>query len=192
MNRKIFETVGDVSRFSHAIIIHNAASLGIISKYAREMNDVSSIQQFFLLNMTAPIVMTSSFLKCTNGCRNSSLRKTVVQITSLAGSRPQKLMHLYCAAKSGRDMFFRSMAVEESKVRTLTYEPGAMDTMMFKDALKTNDTEFRANLDRISGEDFFLSPKESASVLVKLLEEDKYENADIVHCYDVLGLNVNV
>lgn len=189
LRKDIFENVGDISRFSHAIIVHNAATVGM-SKFARELDDVNFLQQFLLLNITAPIVLTSSFFSCF-GHGKDSIRKTVIQVTSDNATTPYQTMHIYCMAKAGRDMFFKVMALEEPEVRILSYDPGAVDTDMFRDTYGSPDPEFQASMKNIAKESYFLKAEQSAEALVKALEEDKYANADVIRSYDVLGIKAD-
>ncbi|PIK57652.1 putative sepiapterin reductase-like [Apostichopus japonicus] len=189
-NQEIFDNVKDISTFSHAILVHNAASLGDTSKYARELDDVDSLQKFCLLNMSGPISLTSAFFKVF-GHGKDSLRKTVVQLTSDNGTTPYKTMHVYCMAKAGRDMFFRVMALEEPEVRILSYDPGAVDTDMFKQTFSSPDKDLVSAVGDISKQTYFLKPEQSAGALVKALEKDKYENATVVRAYDELGMKVD-
>ncbi|PIK39159.1 putative sepiapterin reductase-like [Apostichopus japonicus] len=189
-NRDIFENLGDVSRFSHAILVNNAASVGDMTKYARELDDMNFLQGFCRLNLSGPIVLTSKFFKAF-GHGKDSLRKTIVQVSSDNGTIPYKTMHTYCMVKAGRDMFFRVMALEEPEVRIISYDPGAVDTDMYRETFTSADREVESTVKMIAKQTYFLKPEQSAGALVQALEEDKYENASIVRAYDVLGMEVD-
>lgn len=189
-NEDIFEHVQDTSKYSHALLVHNAASVGDVSKYARDLDDVAYLQRFALLSMSGPITLTSAFFK-KFGHGKGSLRKTVVQLTSDNGTIPYKTMHIYCMAKAGRDMFFRVMALEEPDVRILSYDPGAVDTDMFKQTFSSTDSDVVATVSDITSQNYVLSPEQSAGALVKALEDDTYENAAVVRAYDVLGMDLD-
>lgn len=188
-NKSIFSNVGDISRFSHAVLVHNAGSIGIIDKKARELHDISAIQNYFFFNMTAPITLTSAFLQHLAN-NHSKLRKTVVQITSLSVTAPQKSMHLYCTGKAGREIFFRVMALEEPDVKILSYDPGLVNTDLYTGLQSSTDTEMRMLAKNLSGQPFFLSPQQSAETLCNVLEEDKYESGSIVRAYEVMNIDV--
>lgn len=188
-NQDIFENLGDISRFSHAILVHNIASVGDMTKYARDLDDMKYLQDFNRLNLSGPIVLTSRFFKAF-GHGKDSLRKTVVQITSESGTHPYKTMHTYCMVKAGRDMFFRVMALEEPEARFMTYNPGAVDTNGYSDTFTSVDEEVQEYFKNITKKSFFLSPKQSVGALVKSLEEDKFESGAVVYAYEVLGMKV--
>lgn len=190
LKKLLFENVGDTSRFEHAILIHNAASLGAIGKFSSELDDVELIQKNCLLNVTAPITLTSFFLKTFKSCKRN-LRKTVVQITAVSGINPRKTFHLYGTVKAGRDMFFRVMALEEPEVRILAYDPGFVATEMFNTLQESKDSSLRATAKYIAEQSFFLSPEKSAHALMKALEEDRYESGSVVRCYDVMNIDVS-
>lgn len=184
----IFENI-EVARYSHAILVHNVASTGM-SKFARELDDVQFLQRFLLLNVTAPIVLTSSFFSCF-GHGKDSTRKTIIQVTSSNATTPYKTMHIYGMAKAGRDMFFKVMALEEPEVRVLSYDPGAVDTEMYKETYGTPDSEFLEQLKGYAKQSYFLQPEQSASALIKALQEDKYVSAEVVRCYEVMGMKTD-
>lgn len=185
----VFESVGNVSRFSHAMIFHNAASLGELNKYIRQLEDVEVVQKYCLLNLTAPILLTAKFLQHFSDAYPKP-RKTVAQLTSRSGVLPQKTMHLYGMGKAGRDMFFRVVALEEPEVRVLTFNPGFVDTSMFSDLQGSIDSEFRASRIHLSEQSYFLSPEESANALLQTIEKDEYENGATVLSYDTLNIDI--
>ncbi|PIK57651.1 hypothetical protein BSL78_05426 [Apostichopus japonicus] len=176
------------SDFSHAILVHNAATLGPLGKYSREVSDAGDIQNYCLLNITSPIVLTSLFLQLFG--ENSGLRKTVVQLTSRSGVLPQKTMHLYGMGKAARDMYFRVVALEEPQVKVMNFNPGFVNTEMFSGLqgsvmpiLDVKDFFFQSNLT-------FLKPEESAGAMLTAVEEDQFESGATILSYDVMDIDI--
>lgn len=190
LNSSIFKDDLDPSIFSHIILVHNTGATGFIEKHARELNDIESIQKYFLLNLTSAILLTSGFLQHFHNM--SDIRKTVAQMTSHAAVSPVQSLHLYGTVKAGRDMFFRVMALEEPGVKFLAFNPGSADTKMFRDAFGSHYTKLRPMLERVEKHPCFLTPEQAADALIKTIEEDKYESAVTVQSYDVLGIKVDL
>ncbi|XP_061171728.1 sepiapterin reductase-like [Saccostrea echinata] len=118
-----------LSSFEQAVMVHSAATLGDITKYAKEMTDAETVKCNFDVNVTGAILLNSTFLKAFDDI----LKRVVINISSLAAIQPIKSLSLYCSGKSARDMFFRTLAVEEPSLRVLNYAPGPCDTDMHKD-----------------------------------------------------------
>ncbi|KAJ8031965.1 Sepiapterin reductase [Holothuria leucospilota] len=189
LNSSIFKDDLDPSIFSHIILVHNAGATGFTEKHARELNDIESIQKYFLLNLNSAILLTSGFLQHFHN--KSDIRKTVAQMTSYAAIYPQQSLHLYGAVKAGRDMFFRVMALEEPDVKFLAFNPGNVDTNMYREGYGSHYAMFRPMLEKVEKQPYFLTPQQAAGALVKTIEEDKYESAVTVNSYDVLGIKVD-
>lgn len=190
VNKALFENIGPVSRFDHAILVHNAGTSGDIGKYARELSDINEIQKHYLINLTAPIALTSAFLKAFEKA-SARLRRTIVQLTSLSATFPQKTLHLYGMSKAARDLFFRVMALEEPEVRILTYDPGLVDTDLYSSLQHSKDSDLSELAQYLPERSYFLSPEQPADALMKTLEEDKYESGATVRCYEVLNIDVS-
>lgn len=189
MSEKVF---GDLNKrkecFSHALLVHNAASLGPLGKYSRDVGNTEEIQNYCLLNITSPIVLTAKFLQMFG--KESALRKTIVQLTSRSGTLPQKTMHLYGMGKAARDMYFRVVALEEPQVKVLNFNPGFVNTDMFSGLQESVDAEFRASRTFLSEQSYFLRPEESADALLTAVEQDGYESGSTILSYDVMNVEI--
>jgi sepiapterin reductase len=76
-----------------AMVIHNAASLGNISKLMSEFDDRVEVSGYFDLNVTAVVTLNSKFLQHFS----ATPRKTVINISSICSLQPFKSWALYCA-----------------------------------------------------------------------------------------------
>ena len=118
---------------------------------------------------------------------------TVVNVSSLAATSPFEYWSLYCAGKSARDMFHKCIAHEaekrglHSQVRVLNYAPGPLDTRM-QAAIREDMPagELRDAFLGMHRENKLISPLDSARVMVRLLEVDKYDNGAHVDYYEVV------
>jgi short-subunit dehydrogenase len=82
--------------FQQAVIVQNAATVGIlgdISKFTRDMSNVDQLKTYFDMNLTGTILLNTSFLKFFT--QDKCPARYVVNMTSLAATRPIKSLSLY-------------------------------------------------------------------------------------------------
>lgn len=84
--------------YKQAMVFHNAANMGDISKNLTEFSDVSILNKFWNENLTSCIVLNSVFFKIFNS--DVTAKRVAITITSLASLQPFKSWSLYCACKS--------------------------------------------------------------------------------------------
>ncbi|XP_066296210.1 sepiapterin reductase-like [Branchiostoma lanceolatum] len=167
--------------FKHAMIIHNAGSLGDVSKLTSELSDPKVITDYYQLNVSSVLCLNSQFFSATE----SIVRRTVVNITSLCALQPFKSWGLYCGGKAARDMIFKVLAQEQPAVRVLSYAPGPLQTEMVEEAAKkTADPDIRAFFVGLSKNRTALDPDVSTKKMVKLLQDNKFESGSHIDFYD--------
>jgi benzil reductase ((S)-benzoin forming) len=143
----------DPSQIHTITLINNAATVTPIKhiETCSQEEILSSIQ----LNLTAPILLTSSFTRLT---ANWNVTRRVVNISSGSGQYPAPSMSLYCSAKSALQMFSRCVGLEQERksnpVQVVSVDPGMMDTGMQNMA---RETDFE-----LSG--FFTKQKEAGNL----------------------------
>lgn len=91
------------SDFEHAICVHNAASLGDVTKRCTDLLQWNPCVDYLRLNIASVVVLNALFLRVFNAVQ----RKTVVNMSSLCGIEPFPSMALYCSGKAAREMFFK-------------------------------------------------------------------------------------
>lgn len=99
-----------------------SATLGDVSKGLVDLADPAEVNNYWALNLTSMLCLTSSILKAFPD--SPGLIRTVVNISSVCALQPFKGWGLYCAGKAARDMMFQVLATEEPSVRVLSYAPG--------------------------------------------------------------------
>ncbi|XP_035693606.1 sepiapterin reductase-like [Branchiostoma floridae] len=168
--------------FQHALLIHNASTLGDVSKRVVEHSDAEVLQKYFTMNVTSAITLTAKFLQI---FPSSGMTRTVINITSSAGFTPIKTNSLYCSGKAARDIMFKVLAEESPDVRVLSFSPGAMDTEMF-DYYRTHvgDPEVRALLCQLAENGKLLKPDFSAQKLIQILEENSFKSGAVLDVLD--------
>lgn len=107
------------------VLVNNAGTLGDVKPVARL--EPEKVAQAYSLNITAPTVLTSLFLEHTE---NSGLPRSVLSISSGAGSYPIQSWSTYCASKAALDMFSRVLKLDHPEVHCFSIAPGIVDTEM--------------------------------------------------------------
>ncbi len=130
-------------------LINNAGTLGFIRPVGKL--DASVIIKNYTLNLIAPSVLTNAFINCYD---TVDAEKVIVNISSGAGKVPVDGWAVYCASKSGIDMFSRVVDVEQ-KIRAehasksvhksfkiFSIAPGVVDTEMQSEIRKASKDDF--------------------------------------------------
>ncbi|XP_034368312.1 sepiapterin reductase [Arvicanthis niloticus] len=165
------------------LLINNAGTLGDVSKGFLNLNDLAEVNNYWALNLTSMLCLTSGTL---NAFPDSpGLSKTVVNISSLCALKPFKGWGLYCAGKAAREMLCQVLAVEEPSVRVLSYAPGPLDTDMQQLARETSvDPELRSSLQKLKSEGKLVDCGASAQKLLSLLQKDTFQSGAHMDFYD--------
>lgn len=91
--------------FERAVIVHNAGTIGDVSKTTVEMTDCEEWRKYYDLNVFSPAVLNSVFMKIFND--DTKVGRLVINITSLCCVEPMKSMGFYGSGKAAREMFFK-------------------------------------------------------------------------------------
>jgi benzil reductase ((S)-benzoin forming) len=113
---------------AEAVLIHNAAVVDPIGAVGRLPEE--TVLNSIAVNLTAPILMTNSFLRAVP--RDAS-RVRIVFVSSSAARRVIDGWSLYCATKAGAEMFFdvvASQVIDDRRISVVSVDPGQMDTEM--------------------------------------------------------------
>ncbi|TPX57917.1 sepiapterin reductase (L-erythro-7,8-dihydrobiopterin forming) [Powellomyces hirtus] len=170
------------SEYTQVYLINNAGSLGKLDRLRHQT--AADIAPAIHVNLTAPMALTTAFLRHFANPTQS----TIVNISSLAAVTAFDCWGVYCATKAARDMYHKTIAVEEPNVRILNYAPGPLDTDMqtrIRDEMP--DVPLREVYIQMHQDQNLVDPAVSAKVLIELLEKDTYENAAHIDVYDVEG-----
>ena len=100
------QSLGDVfdearklsNNLEQIVIIHNAGSVGDVTKKQLDINDSNELQNYWNLSLTSVIALNSLVLN--ELCEHRDYKKLIVNISSLMALQPQPSMSLYCAGKS--------------------------------------------------------------------------------------------
>ncbi len=175
----------DSSNLETILLINNAGTLGSINRL--EGIDAPVIESAFQLNIVAPFILNSIFLRET---KNWTCIKKIVNISSGAATKPYYGWSVYCATKAAIDMMTKAIAVEqdaiENGVKIIAIYPGVLDTAMQEQIRNSNSQKF-IDLQR------FIDYKESGSLvsteiigkeIFQIVNSDNCENGAILKVSD--------
>lgn len=171
----------DKDRTKVLTLINNAGDLGTVNTL--ENIDPSNIDYTIKLNLTAPLILSSLFIKLSKGW---SCKKKIINISSGAAINPYESWSLYCASKAGIDMMTKVLAKEQKRVKKgvkiISIYPGIVDTAMQEKARNTPKENFKSVqrfIDFYEHGDLF-SPKQVAEKIYSLEVEGKLKNGRIL------------
>lgn len=154
------------------VLINNAGALGMVKPVGKLT--AHAIAYTYLLNLVAPSVLINNFM---HAYASFKAEKLIVNVSSGAGKYPIDGWSVYCASKSGLDMFSKVVA-EEQKLnkgdfKILSIAPGVVDTGMQAHIRSVNKTDFSRIEDfinyKLSGQ--LSDPKNVAEKFFRILSQ---------------------
>ncbi|XP_017479941.1 PREDICTED: sepiapterin reductase isoform X1 [Rhagoletis zephyria] len=170
------------SNFERAFIIHNAGSVGDVSKSAIDVSDTTVWQQYYHMNVFSVISLNCEFFRAFN-----CLPKIVVNISSKCGIEPYASMSFYCSGKAARNMYFRVLATEQADedVVVLNYAPGAIDTDMTVLVQRESINKELAGFFKMQRDTkTMLTTEQTTKKFLLVLEAQKFKSGDHVDYWD--------
>jgi len=169
----------DPSSIDSITLINNAASVSPINdiQYCTQEEIMATIQ----LNLTTPIMLTSSFISLTS---EWNVKRKIVNISSGSAQYPAQSMSLYCSTKLALNMFSRCVGLEQegepNAVQIFAVDPGMMDTGMQKIARDSHFelSEFFSE-QKLKGN--LSDPAHVARKIIALANSPVAKNGDIHH-----------
>lgn len=124
-------------------LINNAGDLGTVNTI--ENLTPEEINYTISVNLTAPLILSSLFIKLTKGWK---CKKNIFNISSGAAVNPYESWSLYCSSKAGLDMMTKVISKEQKEIKlgvsiTSIY-PGIVDTEMQAEARNTSPEKFKS------------------------------------------------
>lgn len=209
----VLESLSGAAQYNSCWLINNAGSLGPLGKVSiySGASTMKELRQAVDFNLTSSIWISSQFtqtflnpLAATDDNTPQSPFVRVVNITSLCGIEPFSTMSIYCAAKAGREMFHRVLALEHSIdnttesqqfgsnhkqkqiFKTLNYAPGPCDTEM-TDILADSsalDENLRKYFVTSKREKSLVKVEDTAKKLVQIMNSDEFESGTHIDYFD--------
>ncbi|XP_024937763.1 sepiapterin reductase isoform X3 [Cephus cinctus] len=171
--------------FQLAVIIHNAGSVGDVSKSTIDMTDIDYWRKYYDLNVFSPAILNGVFLELLN--EKTNVEKLVINITSLCGIQEMKTLGYYCSGKAAREMFFKVFAAENPQINVLNYSPGPVETDMLRTICReAGDLEIKTSFNEMRDKNGVLSTEQTVNHLVEVLKAKKYKSGAHVDYFDEL------
>ncbi|KAL0280804.1 UNVERIFIED_CONTAM: hypothetical protein PYX00_001991 [Menopon gallinae] len=180
--------------FELSVVVHNAGTLGDVSELTYDMKNLEKLTNYFMLNFFSVCVLNAEFLKLFDPDKRapdlppmkSHGEICIVNITSLCAIKPFPSMGYYCTGKSCREMFFAVMAEENKNYLILNYSPGPVLTGM-TDVITSNinNEEIRQMFVNMKENRTILTPPETVSKLVKVLDGRNFKSGSRIDYYEV-------
>ncbi|XP_046480483.1 sepiapterin reductase-like [Neodiprion pinetum] len=169
-------------QFEKAIVVHNAASIGDLTKSTVAMTDFNIWQEYYNLNVFSPAVLNGVFMEIFNDY--SKVLRLVINISSYSAVQPYKFMGYYCSGKAAREMFFKVFAVENPNVNVLNYSPGPVDTDMLH-AVHTYTSEAQdEDTKNLVKNRPVLTTEQTVIRLLEVLKLQKYKSGSHIDYYN--------
>lgn len=171
----------DVKRIA---LINNAGMIAPIGPI--EQIDPVELLLHIQLNLLAPMLLTSAFLKHTS---QWTIPKVIFNISSGAGSSPYSGWSAYCASKAAIDMFTRTVALEQAHAtfpaKILAFAPGIVDTAMQSEIRDADIKKFpdKEKFVKLHEEGQLSSPEYVAEIILKALFDDSITQGSVIDAW---------
>ncbi|WP_339290849.1 (S)-benzoin forming benzil reductase [Paenibacillus sp. FSL E2-0201] len=180
----IFNSI-NVSKAEGIYLINNASMIAPVSFI--DTARVDEITGNINVNLLAPIILTSMFIKHTNG---HLIDKRILNISSSSAKNHHPGMSLYSAAKAGLDVFSQCVGLEQNHSKTpvgiVSIWPGMIDTNLQREARSQDKSTFpSAEIFEVVKETGMLTTaQETAQQIIEFLFKPNFEHGAIVDIYD--------
>jgi len=182
--------------YNKLYFFNNAGSLGPLRVIDDKLT-VNEINETFNININSSLYLSAQLAgKFRNGSYPETLTKLfLINVSSLAAVQAFDTWGLYCTAKASREMFHKTIAIEnpikstnKSNIYILNYCPGPLDTDM-QTSIQTCDTvneDIRNYYVNLKSNNQMVNPFDSAIKLVKILLKELFESGGRIDYYDVV------
>jgi benzil reductase ((S)-benzoin forming) len=177
---RIFKKI-DFKAASSISLINDAGVLAPISVSNKYKSD--EVTRNININLIAPILTTGLFIRYTT---DLNIEKRIINISSGASNKAYHGWGVYCASKSGLNIFSKCVSLEQKlrkfPVKIYALAPGVIDTEMQASIRKSNKDDF-VDLERFIAykEDGKLMPPDFvAKKVIKLLTTNKFESGEFI------------
>ncbi|XP_011495733.1 PREDICTED: sepiapterin reductase [Ceratosolen solmsi marchali] len=172
------------NQFNEVVIVHNVGSVGNVSQSTVEMTNYDLWTEYYNLNVFGPAVLNGIFMEL---FQEETIKKHVINITSLCGIQPFKSLGYYCSGKAAREMYFKVFAEEHPNVNVLNYSPGPVETKMFQTIIEdVGDVELKTQFQNKRKNNQVLTTDQTTKRLVEVLSKKNYKSGDHVDYRDEL------
>eukprot|EP00111_Clytia_hemisphaerica_P018814 TCONS_00055625-protein len=166
--------------FEHVIFVNNASSLADPSKTLIEFDDPSDMAQYWNINITSRMFMTTQF------CRVfQHSKRTIVHTVRYESAKPNPYLGPSCMASSAIDTFAQTFAKENPAIRVLNFTAGALDTKRTHRLIEScGNKDLQEDLKKIMEENKLTIPLEAAKRMIRFIEGDEFTKGQMLSIHD--------
>ena len=153
------------------LLVNNAGMLQPIGPL--ETQEHETIARAVTVNVAAPLVLSSAFVKATKHTRD----RRILHISSGAARNPYAGWSVYCATKAALDLHARAVALDATPaLRISSVAPGVIDTEMQTEIRATTVEKFpqRRRFEELKRRGELQEPADVARRLVDYLLDDAF------------------
>jgi sepiapterin reductase len=171
-----------IQEYEIALIVHNAAQLGDMSRKVEDMRNVQELQDQLNINVVSVLVMNSIWLSLVKNAH----KKIVVNMTAGSATTARPSLGLTSMVKSSRQLTLTVLAKESPDVQVLHFDPGAVDTDSLR-AIRDEShcKEIREWILGYYNRNEVLTADHVVKGLLKTVDEGQYESGTVVSAYKV-------
>lgn len=173
---------------SGLVLVNNAGVLGPIKNLADAQ--INQIQQNISVNLTAPAILISGFLKLSQDLNCS---RRIINISSGAAKNAYAGWGPYCSTKAGINMLTKCVAAEQGNgaeaVKICSIAPGVLDTGMQKEIRQSLQKDFpkREHFIKLKQQGELLAPSKVARIILKMDRQDALAQGGVYDIREIIG-----
>lgn len=183
--KNIFSQMDLHSNDEAIYLINNAGMLTPVSPL--ELIETEEIIQNIHLNLLAPMIVTSNYLKFT---KNMNVDKRILNISSASAKYLLPSQSCYSTAKAGLDSFTKSIDIEQKLVtypaKVVAVYPGMIDTNLQSEIRSVSNDLFPYvnEFIQLSEEGKLQTPEYTAHKLIEILLSEDFGKAVVLETID--------
>ena len=157
-------------------LVNNAGTVEPIGFAAA--NDGQDIEKSITLNLTAPMALSSAFLRETGSVN----KRRIVNISSGAGRKQVKGWSAYCAGKAGLDHYTSCLDAEYENLKAVSVAPGIIDTGMQEKIRESGEEDFPQieHFRNYKSSGKLSSPEDTAAGLIQLMQRPDFQELPVL------------
>eukprot|EP00934_Nitzschia_sp_Nitz4_P000135 Nitzschia sp. Nitz4//scaffold1_size375055//202962//203830//NITZ4_000279-RA/size375055-augustus-gene-0.717-mRNA-1//-1//CDS//3329541054//135//frame0 len=166
---------------NRVILVNNAGSIGFLGPVI-DSPSLAEMRRNVDLNVTSCFWVS---VRLARFATDQGCQAVIVNISSLVAIADFNTFGIYSAGKAARDKYHTLLAKETPSVRVVNYAPGPLETNMVQEIRSAPelDADLKKNFEQP-----VLQPEWSARKLLRLLQENTFENGAHIDYYDLPDL----
>ncbi|UNK19424.1 (S)-benzoin forming benzil reductase [Paenibacillus sp. N3/727] len=178
---ELFNTIQHESKIDAVHLINNAGMLSPVAPI--ELNSADSIIENVNINLLAPMIFTSNFIKHT---LELNIDKRIMNISSASAKYLLPSQSCYSTSKAGLDSFSKSVSLEqlnkEYPAKVVSVYPGMIDTQLQAEIRSVSSETFPYvdQFIQIAQEGKLQTPEYTADKLIEILFSEDFGSTVVI------------